>query len=156
MKRIMIMVSALAMLFVFTACGSGSNTSQGTGTVEIRDLGRVASIDCRSIKEYGGEVKLRAKLEYESGIKIDSFTYTYAIDGNIVDFETPIVTFSRDGNTMLIDGDMYIMANETSTPIIHVFELTYLDGGEERLFRGGCKQGVYISAFQIAPTTQGG
>jgi len=39
---------------------------------------------------------------------------------------------------------MYIYQNTSNSSITHVFDLTYLDGGVTRLYRGGCRQGQYV------------
>jgi len=141
MKKIMMMIMALVAMMMFTACGSGGNTKQDRG-VEAFDL--IGAIDCRNVNDYGGEVKLRARVSYDEAIQVDSFTYEYSIDGNVVDFETPIVTVSRDGSVYELNGDMYIYPNNGNSDIVHVFDLTYLDGGVTRLYRGGCRQGQYV------------
>jgi hypothetical protein len=141
MKRISmsLLVAAIASTLL-VGCGGG-DTKSDRG-VEHFDL--IGAIDCRNVNDYGGEVKLRARVSYDEAIQVDSFTYEYSLNGNVVDFATPIVTVSRDGSVYELNGDMYIYPNNTNNTMIHVFDLTYLDGGVTRLYRGGCSQGVYV------------
>jgi hypothetical protein len=142
MKKFVIGVMALVAVFMFSACGGSNGSSKEDIGVENFDL--IGAIDCRNVNDFGGEVKLRARVSYDEAIQVDSFTYEYSLNGNVVDFETPIVTTSRDGSVYELNGDMYIYPNNTDTDVVHVFDLTYLDGEVTRLYRGGCSQGVYV------------
>jgi hypothetical protein len=135
----LLIVSAIASTLL-VGCGS-SNSNQST---KIQNFDTIGAIDCRNVNDYGGEVKLKARVAYDSKIQIDSFTYEYFLNGSLIDFKTPIVTISRDGSVYELNGDMYIYPNTSKTNNIHIFELTYLDGGVTRLYRGGCSQGVYV------------
>lgn len=145
MKKIVTVTIALIATIALTACGADGNSKQDRG-VENFDL--IGAIDCRNLTDNGGEVKLRARVAYDKDIKADSFTYEYSINGNVVDFEIPIVTISRDGSVYELNGDMYIYPNTTDKDVLHVFDLTYLDGGVTRLYRGGCRQGVYVRVVE--------
>ena len=132
---------AIVAMFMFAACGNNDSAKDAP----VKDFQLIGSVDCRGITEYGGEVKLRAKINYDDNIKRDSFTYEYTIDGERVSFETPIVSLTADGSAYLLDGDMYVPANTSNRTLTHVFDLSYLDGGYRRLYRGACVQGKYVS-----------
>jgi len=142
MKKILMGLVAVMAMFAFTACGSSGDSKKDE---TVKEFSLIGAIDCRGISELGGEVKLRAKVDYNDNIKRDSFTYEYSVDGETVDFETPIVSLTADGSAYLLDGDMYIQSNESNNQITHVFDLSYLDGGYRRLYRGACVQGKYVS-----------
>ena len=136
------MLLAIVAMFAFTACDNNGDIRKGEA---VKDFSLIGAIDCRGLSEIGGEVRLRAKVSYDDNIKRDSFTYEYKINSNVVYFETPIVTLTADASAYLLDGDMYIEPNESNNIITHVFELSYLDGGYRRLYRGACVQGKYVN-----------
>ena len=155
MKKIILSIIMLNVMILFTACGSTTinNTTVGdepTQPSEPQEFSLIGSIDCRNVNDYGGEVKLKAKVAYSDNINRDSFTYTYAMNGNVIDFETPIVSMTGDGSAYLLNSNMYVYPNESGVEAWHIFELTYLTKGVVQLFRGGCKQDVYVSSATIA------
>ncbi|HIP13982.1 MAG TPA: hypothetical protein EYG74_00655 [Sulfurimonas autotrophica] len=160
----LLIVSLLATVVLFTGCGGGNNTTNNynydANTTKAdetpQDFRTIGAIDCRGIKDYGGEVKLRAKIGFDSRIKRDSFTYEYRVNGNMVDFETPIVSMTGDGSAYLLNGDMYVTPNEGDTTVLHVFDLSYLDGGHKRLFRGACQQDRYVQVAGKGKSCSGG
>lgn len=111
-------------------------------TPEVTQLVVIGAVDCRGLDDEGGLVKISGKIGYQEAILRDSFTVTYAIDGSIVDFQTPIVYRTADNSAYLIESQFYVDSDEEKR--YHQFELSYmLSSGVSVVYRGGCKQGGF-------------